>query len=413
MRTITQVSKIAGGSALSQVLMFLALPLILRVYSPSDWGLYATSLAIVPVATAVVTLQLQQALVLATTDAESSAIFSAGMITSMVGSMLLLVFALPAVLVLSQIDRVRSAVLATLTVLAILITAVDQMVQSLAVRQGRFGTIGCAAFWRAGVTILGQLALYPASMAAASLLLGYVLGVAASAAFTRLKIAGLNSSPLLHRFSHVDTIAVIRQHKAITGYGTSQEAVNSASQGVPVLLISAFFGQTSAGIYSAALRLVLAPSQLVANATRQVLSRSYAQARLDGGSLREHVERDTRLIAAPSVIGVVLLAPLLPSAIPLFLGPQWAQAGGIAQWLTLWAVMAMVNVPAVVALRTLLRHRETFVLHVVILLARVLCLVLCGNFIELASSIVIFSLVNVALNVALVWMGYHYTARTR
>ena len=201
---------------------------------------------------------------------------------------------------------------------------------------------------------------------------------------------------------------LIRRYKDFAFFGTAQEAMNALSQGVPVVILGAYFGPAVAGAYSLAMRVLLAPAQLLGGAMRQVLSQRFSRMVSNRQSLAAEFRALTYGTAVPVLFGAFVLAPFLPDLFEVIFGSSWRVAGEYSSWLIAWAAFLIFNVPASVVMRVTRRQKENFLLNSAILVSRLLCLVWGALQWDPKSTIVALAVLGVVWNIVLIALASRY-----
>jgi O-antigen/teichoic acid export membrane protein len=398
------LAKLVAGNGLAQALSLLALPAISRLYSPAEFGLFASVLVPVGLVAILASMQFQHALVLPKVESHARGLFRLGC----VGAIVMGVGASLATLIFLRwfpIDEGDSWLYGILSGAAVASTTLAQLTQGLAVRTGAFGLVGMAAVLRASTTIALQASLGFMGSGPKGLLFGYVLGEAVGTITLWIKQRpSVVERPTRRRA--LWHLALSRRYGDFVTHGSAQELLNSASQGLPVLLLTHYFGAAVSGAYAFAMRLLMAPVQLIANAVRQVLYRELA---LQTGDTKQQFAffwRVTLLLGLPATIAAALIAPFLPRLFALAFGESWLLAGRYAAWLTFWAVLLLCNAPATLVFRTLRKQGVSLRFNGVLLLLRVSILIVGGTLFSANLTIAAFSMINVAMNILYIAIAY-------
>jgi O-antigen/teichoic acid export membrane protein len=130
-------------------------------------------------------------------------------------------------------------------------------------------------------------------------------------------------------------------------YSASTNVINSLSLGLPIFLLTHFYGIAVAGAYAFGIRLLQAPMGLVLGALRQVLYQKASETHNEGGRL---VPLYVKITGGLFVIGFfpsLVLIVWAPQIFSWVFGVQWRTAGVFAQSLVLWLLFMFCNVPAV------------------------------------------------------------------
>lgn len=193
------------------------------------------------------------------------------------------------------------------------------------------------------------------------------------------------------------------RHRDFAFYRTPQIFLNSTSQGLPVLILVAFFGPVSAGFYSLCRVVLSVPSTLIGQSMASVFYPRFNEAVLSNENSYKLLLKSTLSMAAIGVIPFGLIIFFGPWLFTAIFGEDWLEAGIYAQWLALWSFFAFLNRPSVAAIPVLGLQGYFLIYEVVSVALRVFALYIGFMFYENATTaIALFSAVGVVLNIWLI-----------
>jgi O-antigen/teichoic acid export membrane protein len=321
-----------AGGAVAQALPLLLGPLLTRLYSPQQFGLYHLFAAVAANLAVVACARYEHALPLARDDAEAQAL------------MALCRRILAAVIALCAVAAVPWAVLSSELWPLWLPAAVGasgllSLATLSAMRARRFGALAASRVMQHG----GGAALQALAGAAGAGLCGLIAApIAAALAATAWLRPRLLQGAKLPRTA---LTAVARQHRDFPLLNTPHAFLGALQDTVAVALIAAWQGPAAAGFWGLALRYLKAPATLVGGAVSQALYPALAA----GGAASEagraavrRVMRTLALLALPLVLALWLFAP---SAFAAAFGEPWREAGELARALALYIGVHFVASP--------------------------------------------------------------------
>ena len=187
-------------------------------------------------------------------------------------------------------------------------------------------------------------------------------------------------------------------------YSATQNLLNSLSSGLPVLLLTHYFGIAAAGAYAFGDRLIEAPMSLVMSALRQVLFQRAGELQHDGRALSPLFFKSTASLLGLGVVPALLLAIWAPGLFAWVFGDQWRAAGEFARYLVVWLLFVFCNLPAVLFARLIRIQRALFVFNAVLLAVRASSLIVGGLYLTALQSIALFAVVGGVMNLALIML---------
>jgi O-antigen/teichoic acid export membrane protein len=335
------VLKLAAGTAATQVLLVMTSPILTRLYSPSDFGLYGVVAAVILLLNAVSSLRYELAITLpqAEQTAEDLLVLCLGL--SFCFSCLLasiLWFARGALQRL-VLPFGGSYGLLWIIPLGVLAAGLLEAAGYMNIRRKRFGTLSAARVGQGCFQTVFQLVVGIWAPGALSLMLGDLVSR------TMAAVALLRSAPL-SAYCHRNRLVNLRE-TAITyvrfpKFMMAANFLNIFDLQLPLLLVPFLFGTASAGNYFLAYRVLILPMALVGGAVSQVFMSEAARVSISDpalGALTKKLANTLLLLYSPMYVAIALAGKSIFSAL---FGMEWATAGTYAQVLApmalVWAV---------------------------------------------------------------------------
>jgi O-antigen/teichoic acid export membrane protein len=403
------VGVVIFGSAITQIVGFAIMPLLARLYTPADFGVFGNYNAVVGVIVAGVTLQYSQALVLPEQEDEATRLFALSCLSTIAISAIIFVIGLAFPTHVLNLFKTPDAYwLLFVLPVALVVSGWNQTVQSWSIRRKKFKANAFAQVTRTTSGGAVQLTGGYFGGGASNLIAGSIISdIAASIALGRT-ITKNDRRSARENINLRDLVITARKYIDFPLYATPQNLINAASQGLPVVILSYYYGVVVGGFYAIGIRLIRAPTQLIIGGVRQVLFQRAAETynrRLPLGSIYwKSTAGLGMIIVGPLILGF-LFSPWIFRSV---LGSDWETAGEYAKWLILWTAIGFCNVPAMTFGRILRQQRNLLIYDVTLLILRMLVLVAGGTYFTALTSIITFSLLGATSNAFLIfWMGHH------
>lgn len=408
---LAALAKVLGGTAVAQLMTLAAMPFISRIYTPEDYGIFGAFVAVSMIVAVISTLQLHQAIILPKTNSHAAGLFWLAALGATVAGGAGALVALGYLTATGGPDA-GQAVLAKSLLFGLAVAAVGtgHACQGLAVRGRAFNGIGISSVVKAGVTIFAQVGGgLLASGGSLGLLIGYVAGEVASVIYMMGVV--LPREVFSVSITKVRFRVLLRRYKDFVLFGTAQEAMGSASQGLPVMILAATFGDVAAGSYSFAMKVLMAPVNLISGSVRQVLSMRFSELTKRPEMLMMDFRRITGALALPSLCTAILVASYLPDLFVLTFGSAWREAGSYGGALVVWVAFGVFNVPATLLFRVLRRQKYAFFLNLGFLCLRVFVLIVGGFLWSAHTTVATFAGVGVLANAATIAVAARFISR--
>lgn len=388
--------RLAIGMMAAQAAALVATPLLTRLYSPAQFGVYALFLAIVTTVAPIAALRFDNALPLATTDSEAGGIAGLGLVAAALLALVVGTLAFPlARLALYYSGNTAVASAIHWAAPALFLTAVFQVgsawqlraQSSLRAAQGRAAQ---------GVgTALAQLAL---GALRSGLVIGDLIGRALSgvwvlpSALRAIRAAApQNYRALAVRYRGFATLASV----AVLIY-----ALNTA---LPAILVTAVLGTSATGLLLLAQRVAALPATLLSSPVSQMFAlqlatteRGAARVALFDATLRE--------VLRTAVLPSLAIAVLAPLTFGILFGAEWKTAGTVTAALVPFYLAQVLSASTVSAVDVLQLHAQRILRELIFLSVSSILLytVLLGGW-SLAAVAAAFSVFGVCFYAGSLW----------
>ncbi|WP_279231353.1 lipopolysaccharide biosynthesis protein [Thermus altitudinis] len=313
------VLAIGGGTALAQLAAVLFSPVLTRLYSPEDMGMWGLFVSYVGFASVIGSLRYEVAVVAARSEKDALELAN--------GSLFLVVFTSFLGMLAFEVMRQRGffgldalpMAASFLVFFTLLFTGFGQVLRYLALRRENFSLVGRFTVLQGWVKVLLQLILAP--LDTLGLLLGETFG----------RLAALRSlwksTPQITVSLNLSTLL---RFKAYPVFQLPSSLLNTLALVAPVPVFIALYGPAVGGALALAQRVVGLPVGLIGNAVADVFyGRASSLVRSNPGQLVGFfVGVFLRLltIGVPLGVGMWILAPRV---VPWLFGPEWALAGSM------------------------------------------------------------------------------------
>jgi len=325
------ITSIISGSIAGQGLVILSYPFLTRLYDPAELGLLAVFTSVVGMVGVIAAGCLEPAIPIPPDDGDAADVAWAALavvvgtttVTAVVG--LLVGDPLAALLGVPKLAQYWWLVAATVFVLGTYMVLSEWMI-----RDRTYGALGRRNFLQGVGQAATQLGLGLLGVRPLGLLLGVGVGRA-------LAMGGLVSRGGLlrqRRPTLAGLRAAVRRFRRFPLLAAPSALINSAGLEMPLLLVSALYGDARAGLLGLTVRVFSGPTAIIGQAVSQVYTgETGAAIRSPSGDLgrllRSAVRRLLLLGAGPALLLVVAG----PWMFGLIFGPTWTEAGEYARFL--------------------------------------------------------------------------------
>lgn len=327
-RFARQVATLAAGSALAQAIPLVASPIITRLYSAAEFGIYVVLLAIAAVLLTISNLRYDAAIVQAKRPSQIRALFVLGCASAVAVNLIFALLAFLAIrlkLLPASLDATGYWLLA-IPVLTIG-NAVQNMLVAVNVRDGAFKSISIATIQKALASTATQVVFGWLGFGLTGLIAGSLV---ASLAANRRLMAGKDVFQGRFVLTRKWLAAVAGRFSHFPLYTMPGTLINSlALNSVPVIL-GLQFSAHDIGQFGLAQRSSAGPMKTISDAVGQVFLQR-ASERMESHQRLRRLYLGTA--AALAIVAFVVLFPVsfyLESIFAFVFGANWRMAGTLA-----------------------------------------------------------------------------------
>lgn len=398
---VRNILLVMTGTAVAQIIGFALSPIISRLFSPGDFGIFGSFDAVASIVGTVVTLQYSQAIILPREDGDGMNLLALSCASTFLLATICLGACVIAPGILNGLMKTTGIWALILLVLATLVAGINQSFQSWCVRAKAFKHTAGSQVVRSLSSSGTQLACGGFGFGAAGLVCSSVLAdLLASVNLGRVVFRDWRGLRQNIGWQHIWRLAA--QYRDFPMYSATSALINALSLGLPILLLTHFYGLSVAGAYAFAMRVLSTPMGFILTALRQVLLQKAAKVHNDGGELLRLYAKITAGLFVVAVLPALILVAWSPRLFSWIFGPQWVMAGNFASSLVVWLVFMFCNVPAIIFGRIIRIQRQMFAFDIALLVLRTGGLYLGGLYLPASSTIWIFAAVGGVMNIVLI-----------
>lgn len=398
---------LTSGSVVSQFIVLLGLPIIARIYSPDDFGLFAIFSATSGVLLTVSSLRFEISIPLARTWRNAKQIFSISVGINVMLALASLGFVgFFSSQLASWFGEKELAQVLWLLPIVLISGGIFKALNYLALWESAFRHISISKVLQGIALVLSQIVLGFLGAGALGLAIGLILGqVVGTFWLIRNKefVKGFCDASK----SYARTLSLVKKNKSYAQFDTPASLIGSLSHHFPNIIFAALFSPASAGVYYIVERMYAVPSGVLGRSIGQVI---HANIRIDleSGQLQHRLLLVLGGLMSVTVIPVWLLYFYAEPIFKLLLGESWHDAGEVATWLVfsvavqfVYSALSMVLVATGGHLKNILIHTFLFLFK----LAGILVGYTAGSFI-LAVQCLVFAQVA-GYGIALIVLTLH------
>lgn len=333
---LAHVLMLVGGTGTSQILMTLSAPLLTRIYTPHDFGVYAVSLAIFNILATVVCLRYEMAIVLPRADGVAANVAVLAMAVAIGVTLVATLLCVASWLVPPLLHYPALQGWAVLLIpIGVLFYGAQQVLRMWFVRRREFSTITKMVLTQTLATVGVQLGFgLLVSSHPAWLMLGTVAGTVGMVLVALPRFAKTFPARLFGAVRVSRLAAFARRYRRFPIFSSPYNFMAQAANRLLLLILAIFVPTATIGEFALAQRVVYLPVSIITASMGQVFY-SRAVQQLGDDRLQCFV---LRIMTA----GVLVLGPVIgfnfhfaEQIFRFAFGERWALAGNFAAYLAI------------------------------------------------------------------------------
>jgi len=359
--------KLLSGGVLSQLIYFISLPVISRLYTLEDIGVYGMIISTINFFSILLTMRMELNII---ADKNKPNAIKATVLFLFVSILL----TSPIYLISIYFATGKNIVLAFLGLGAAIIFAFLQITNSTLLSKNELTKISLSNIIRVAFCVFVQITFFHVYGSSTELLLvGYLVSFLLPVLLFQKVILFPRRSELLKIKSYI--ITKFRE----TRYAGGQAFINALSQTIPYITFPMLFSESVLGLYFIADRAFRSPLMLLGNPIRQVFLKFCCDDN-EPKKIYDLYRNIIYMILAPASIVIIILYVYGGELFSFVFGGQYYDSGLIALWLSVWGAGALISFPALSYLRVNLQNKFLFYNEILFCIVKLL-IVLSSYFI--------------------------------
>lgn len=398
------------GTIIAQAIPLAVSPLLARLFSPEQFGLFALYFSISQIFAVFVTGRYESAIILP--DEEDDAVnllaLSISITIAVTLILVLLVFAARFVLadILHKAGLYKLILLMPLTVLSIGFYNTFNLWLN---RTGKFSDISTGKILRSAFSSGFSIAFGLTVLKTGGLIVADTIGQFCAGVFVLGRSLKEGSAKILSfRKDRMKAMAI--RYKHFPKFNVVSGLFEKGAGQMPVILLSGFFGQAVTGFFSLSQRIIAAPGSLIGVSVGDVFRRHASAEFSEKGNCHETFMKLFRILLLISVVPFVLLFAFSPAVFAFIFGEEWRIAGEYTRIMTVMYFLSFVVSP--LSNMFIIAEKQNIDLVIqIFLFAFVTISFIAGHSIfgDPASAILLFSITYSVKYCIEFWLSYRFS----
>lgn len=401
-----------GGSAVAMLFPIISAPIVARLYSPEDFGVYAVFIALATILFSMSSLELRQVPMLE--EKLKSGAHGVQLAISIIAFFCLFIFLLLCVIPsewLNLVIGVSATPFLFWLPLTIFFMGVSDVLYIWAVKRKEYKFLTRNKLILAFTTMTLQILIGLYDPGPIGFILANLAGLfLATVLLLRLYHKHIKNLQVILSFN--SAISQIKNHYRLAVWSMPATLINSSSEFLPDLLINRFFGPAQLGQYSLAMRMLNLPLSFLSRSIQDFFHQQVTDEFAVSGNCQKTFWRFFALTSIGAIILVIPLIIFIPIVFPIIFGSQWDQAGTLIQALTFLIIVRFISSPLSYIWIVCNQQRLNFIWQIGLLIATASALYIPPNFMpesSLYDTLWIYSLAVGSWYVVCIFISFYFS----
>ena len=322
------------GTTIAQAIPIAITPILTRIYTPEDFGVFALFIAIASIFGTIVNGRYELAIMLPRKDEDAINIFALGFIITFVISLILLIL----VLVFNNyfvnlLDNKEIGVWLFFIPITVFLIGLWQLLNYFNIRKKQYRDIAKATIIKTIVLSTVQLSIGLIKSGVTGLISGQII----SQLFANTKLLSniIKDKVLISKISKKKIISLAKKYQDFPKHDAPAALSNTAASVLPLILLPKLFGLAMGGYFFLAHKMIAIPSALIGKSISEVFFQEMSvkkNMRFKCWPFFIKTVKHLLFIALPISFFIVLFGPYL---FQIVFGEQWKISGEIARYLAI------------------------------------------------------------------------------
>lgn len=339
------VLTLMSGTIVAQAIPLAMSPVLTRLFSPENFGLFALYFSISQMMSVFITGRYEYAIILPEKDEDAINVVALCVSITVSVSLLALIFFVPFRTQIAELlnnpEIARYIILVPLTIFAIGIYTTFNLWFN---RKAYYGNISIGKILRYSISTFLSVGFGLTIIKSAGLIIADTLGQICAAFFMVARFMKFDES-LINKISLGGIKQQARRFIHFPKFNIPSGFLEKGSGQMPVILLTGFFGSSVTGLFSLSQRVIAAPEALISVSVGDVFRQQASIEYQRTGNCRKTFMELFKMLVIISIIPFLILAFTAPVLFQAVFGEEWRIAGEYARIMTIMFFLSFVVSP--------------------------------------------------------------------
>ncbi|TQV62443.1 MAG: lipopolysaccharide biosynthesis protein [Sulfurovum sp.] len=314
------------GTTIAQALPLAFMPIITRLYTPNDFGVFAIFVALATILGAIATARYEMAILLPKKEIDAINISALSFLILTLFSFFIFIIV---ILFNTQFAKLLGNAQISLWLYFLPITlffiGIFNILTMLNNREKNYAIISTATILKSVILVSSQLLIGFFKSGATGLISGQIL----SHLFANMGLAKgiIKDKAFFNTIKKEKMINLAKEHKNFAIFQTPHALINALSSNVPIYMFSSFFTMSVVGFYAFSLRIVFSPLSILSSSVAKVYNQKVVEAYHNGEDSYQLTKVLLIKVTKTMIVPFLIIIIFAPQIFAFVFGENWKEAG--------------------------------------------------------------------------------------
>jgi len=381
------------GTTIAQAIPIAISPILTRIYTPEDFGIFALFVAITSIFASIANGRYEFAIMVPQKDEDAINIFALGFIINLTLSLTLFIFIFlfhDYIVLFLKNPKIEPWLY--LIPVAVFMIGLFNILNYFNNRKKYYKELANVSIVKAIVLAIVQLSIGFVYAGVSGLISGQLLSQFVGNAKLLRNI--LKDKILMLKISKKQIKLLALQYKDFPKFQAPHAFIHTVSSNMPVYLFSTFFGATTVGFYSLSLRIVFTPFMILSGASAQVYNQKLSEVYNAKGDSYTLTISLLQSLLKKIIVPFLIIIIYAPEIFAFIFGEAWREAGVYTQILSSYLILNIL-VSTISFIPSLVnQQKKAFIVGLILMVLSISAICIGAFFDDIYLSLSLFTISN-------------------
>lgn len=399
------VLTMVGGRIIAQAIPILLTPLLTRIYSPAEFGVFGVYLTIVSLIALISNGRYCLSIILPKEKEEAQSMV---LISSFLTVSLSILFLVILLLIGNQFFNLLSITsikdYSFLLFLNILLIGLYEALFYYELREKKYKVLAINVIVQAGVLIITRLVVGYIGYTNLGLILSYIFSYFVSYILLIFK------SDFRIRFvlSKLEVKKLLKRYVNFPKFSLFSDTLYTMSANLPNILLNKVFGSSAAGYFTLSDKILGSPLWLVTSSVGDVFKQEASEQYRNGGNCKLIFQKTTKTLFYIGIIPFIAIFAIVPPLVPFVFGEIWEPAGAYIRIFSLMYFSSFIVGPITHMAYIVNKQQYSILFQIVRLVAVIVAFTIGAYYHNLMVGLVLWSILITLSNILIFIISYKF-----